>query len=198
MSNKARKPQKAGFPEKAHPAVSQTTAQQQGHANAQPNGGGASEVAGQAHNESEPHWGDPTRSQVRRDTSRRERLMGIVWLSIGALFTLFVSVLYIGSRITIGSASIPFPWTIAFATVMMLVISKTSLLWTDNRLVAGIPLAVWMIVFIVLVLWPALPLGGDTLVPSSIWSLGLMIAGMMGGAKPLLGSNPSASASVKL
>ena len=49
----------------------------------------------------EPNWGHPTKSQARKDTTRAERISGIVWLSIGALFGLFISVLYIGSRLSL-------------------------------------------------------------------------------------------------
>ena len=41
----------------------------------------------------EPNWGHPTKSQARKDTTRAERISGIVWLSIGALFGLFIRVL---------------------------------------------------------------------------------------------------------
>lgn len=134
---------------------------------------------------SEPNWGHPTRSQVRRDTSRAERIAGIVWLTIGALFCLFVSVLYIGSRVTIGSVNLPLPWTILFAGLMLYVLSKTALLWTDNKLIAGIPAATWLAGFVILAAWPALPLGGDMIVPASLWAMLLMIAGMIGGGFPL-------------
>lgn len=133
----------------------------------------------------EPNWGHPTKSQVRRDTTRAERISGITWLTIGSLFLLFVCVLYVGTRISVGSVSIPFPWTIIFGGFMLYVLSKTALLWTDNKLVAGIPLAAWIVGFGVLAAWPTLPFGGDVLVPSSIWAVGLMFAGLVGGMWPL-------------
>ena len=109
---------------------------------------------------SEPHWGDPNRSQVRRDTTRRERIAGIAWLSVGAAFGLFVSVLYLGSRISIGEVSIPLPWTILFAGVFNWIITKTALLWTPNKAIAAIPTWIWLAGFIALLMWPALSSSG--------------------------------------
>lgn len=134
----------------------------------------------------EPNWGHPTKSQVRRDTTQAERISGIAWLTIGALFCLFVCVLYIGTRMTFGSVNIPVPWPILFAPFMLYVLSSTALLWTENKLIAGIPLAAWVGGFVILAAWPALPLGGDTVVPGSLWSMLLMIFGMVGGSLPLL------------
>lgn len=134
----------------------------------------------------EPDWGNPHKSQARRDTTRAERISGIAWLTIGGLFCLFISVLYIGTRLSLGQASIPVPWTVVFAFFMNRAITKTALLWTDNRMVAGIPMWVWISGFVVLAAWPTLPFGGDTLVAGSIWALALMIAGAIGGMWPLL------------
>ena len=135
--------------------------------------------------EDEPNWGNPEKSQVRRDTSKAERISGIVWLTIGALFCLFVCVLYVGARITVGSLNLPFPWTVIFATFMLYVISSTALLWTENKLIAGIPLAAWVFGFVVLTAWPALGMGGDVLMPGSLWSIALMLGGIAGGFWPL-------------
>src|SRR5699024_12548462 len=83
--------------------------------------------------QSEPHWGDPNRSQVRRDTTRRERIAGIAWLSVGAAFGLFVSVLYLGSRISIGAVSIPLAWTILLSGVVNWLLTQTVLRRTPSR-----------------------------------------------------------------
>lgn len=136
----------------------------------------------------EPNWGHPEKSQVRTDTSRGERIAGIVWLTIGSLFGLFISVLYVGVRLPVGDSSIPVPWVVIFAFGLNFVISKVALLWTPNRLISGIPLLAWIIGYVVLSAWAFLPLGGDTLVPSSLWSVLLMISGMLGGMWPLLPS----------
>lgn len=134
----------------------------------------------------EPNWGHPTKSQVRRDTTRAERVWGIVWLSIGALFGLFISVLYIGTRITIGDVHYPLPWTLLFAPWFNRAITKTALLWTNNLAIAAIPAAVWVMGFVILAAWPTLPFGGDTLVPSSMWAMLLLIAGTAGAVWPVL------------
>lgn len=134
---------------------------------------------------------------MRTDTTRSERIAGLVWLSIGALFCLFVSVLYIATRVTVGEWSVPLPWPIIFSAILNYALTTTALLWTPNRLVAAIPIGVWTLGFVVLAMWPALPLGGDTLVPSSPWSVGLMIAGMMGGMWPLLPRFPIEDSTVE-
>ncbi|HIW90082.1 MAG TPA: hypothetical protein H9870_00200 [Candidatus Corynebacterium avicola] len=130
----------------------------------------------------EPHWGDPERSQPRRDTTRSERVAGIVWLSVGAVVSVLLAVLYLGSRVTFGSVSVPFPWPLVVAPWFNYVLSKTALLWTDNRSIASIPLWTWLAGYALLLFWPALPgTGGDTVVASNIWSLLLLPAGAFGG-----------------
>lgn len=146
----------------------------------------ASTAAGAKAPVDEPDWGNTNKSQARKDTTRAERISGITWLTVGALFCLFVSVLYVGVRLPVGDSSIPFPWTVVFAFFMNRAITKTALLWTDNRMIAGIPVWVWIFGFVVLAAWPALPFGGDTLVAGNIWALALMISGAIGGMWPLL------------
>lgn len=138
----------------------------------------------------EPHWGDPNRSQVRRNTTRRERTAGITWLCVGALFGLFVSVLYQGTRITIGEVSIPFPWTIIFAGVLNWIITKTALLWTPSKSIASIPMWTWLAGFLLLLMWPSLSGSGDTLVPSSLSTFGLLTVGLLCGTIPVMFINP--------
>lgn len=137
--------------------------------------------------DAEPHWGDPGRSQVRRDTSRSERVAGIVWLSVGAVVAVLLAALYMGSRITVGSVSVPFPWPVVAAPWFNYVLVKTALLWTDNRRVAAVPLWVWLAGYAVLLLWPVLPLtGGDTILAGTVWSLLLLPLGAAGGGWALL------------
>ncbi|HEY4598055.1 hypothetical protein, partial [Corynebacterium sp.] len=112
--------------------------------------------------------------------------------SVGAAFGLFVSVLYLGSRISIGEVSIPFPWTILFAGVFNWIITKTALLWTPNKAIAAIPTWIWLAGFIALLLWPAISSSGDTLIPQSIATLGLLAAGLLGGAIPVMYIDPTA------
>ncbi|RAV32172.1 hypothetical protein, partial [Corynebacterium heidelbergense] len=125
------------------------------------------------------------KSQVRRDTTRAERIAGLVWLTIGAIFCLFICVLYIGTRIGVGGTSIPFPWPIVFAALFNAALTKTALLWTPNQVIAAIPVIVWFLGFILIAALPTLPLGGDTLLPSTLWTILLLTAGLAGGAWPL-------------
>ncbi|MEL4163044.1 hypothetical protein [Corynebacterium bovis] len=135
----------------------------------------------------EPHWGDPDRSQVRRDTSRGERIAGIGWLTVGALASLAIEVAYLGTRVTVGDTPVPLPWTVLLAAVANYVLVTTALLWTPRKAAAGVPLTVWLIGFLALVFWPALPgTGGDTLLGGSVWTLVLMVAGLLGGGFPLM------------
>lgn len=135
----------------------------------------------------EPDWGHPERSQVRRDTTRSERTAGIVWLSVGALAAVFLAALYLGSRITVGDMSVPFPWPVVAAPLFNYVLVKTALLWTENRQVATVPLWVWLAGYGLLLVWPALPFtGGDTILAGTVWSLLLLPLGAAGGGWALL------------
>lgn len=135
----------------------------------------------------EPHWGDPARQQVRRDTTHRERVAGIVWLCVGALAACFLAVLYLGSHLTIGTAAIPLPWPLVATPWFLIVLTRTALLWTSNRAIATIPLWTWLGGYFLFLLWPALPgLGGDTLLGSTLATLLLLPAGLAGGGWALL------------
>ena len=134
---------------------------------------------------SEPNWGKPGISQARRDVTRAETIRGITWLSLGMLFGLFVEILYVGTRITIGDMLIPIPWTIVFAFFFNRAVSNIAKLWTDNSLVAAIPLIVWLSGFMVLLAWPVVGITADQLVPQSLWSILVLIAGAVGAAWPL-------------
>lgn len=134
---------------------------------------------------SEPNWGNPMKSQPRRDVSKGETIAGIAWLSIGILFGLFIEILYVGTRIAVSGVAVPIPWTIVFAVVFNLVISRTARLWTDSLTVAGIPLLVWSFGFILVTLWPSFGITQDQLTPQTVWSILVFIGGMAGGTWPL-------------
>ncbi len=137
-------------------------------------------------NTPEPHWGHPEKSQVRTDTSRGERIAGITWLTVGSLFCLFICVLYVGARVEVSGRSIPTPWPVLFAPWFNLKITRTALLWTKNIAVAGIPIVVWFLGFLLLIMWPELSGGaGPTFLPATIWTMLMLIAGMAFGAWPL-------------
>ena len=134
---------------------------------------------------SEPHWGNPNKSQARMDTTRSETIRGITWLCIGALFGLFIAVIYAGTRVTVGDVDIPIPWTILFAGWFNWVISRTAKLWTDSHVVAATPIGVWALGFVLVTAWPSLGITDDQLTPQTVWSILVFIAGLAGGAWPL-------------
>lgn len=137
----------------------------------------------------EKHWGDPDRSQPREDTSRGEKIAGISWLCLGAAISLILEVIYLGSRITLGGHSYPFPVTIIIAALFNYVLTKTAKLWTDKVRWVALPLIVWTLLYFIAVAYPALPgTGGTTWFMPDIFGILLMLAGIMGGAWPVMAS----------
>ncbi len=134
----------------------------------------------------EPHWGDPNRSQVRKDVTRGEVVVAIVWLSVAALASLVIEIVYLGARIQVGDLSVPVPWVLVLAYVMNLILTNTALLWTSHRGIAAVPLVVWIIGLGLVLLWPAIPGGGDTAMGPWIRTSLLITAGAVGGFLPLL------------
>ncbi|WP_075728382.1 hypothetical protein [Corynebacterium aquilae] len=109
----------------------------------------------------------------------------MVWLGIGSLISVLLEVIYLGTWWTLpGGVTVVAPFTIVIAFLFTMVLSKTALLWTNNRLVAGIPLWVWLLGYLALTFSSAL--SGDTLVPSDVRSIGLLLAGLAGGGWPLV------------
>lgn len=131
----------------------------------------------------EEHWGDPNRAQPREDTTRKERIAGIAWLSIGALFGLFICVIYLGTQITVAEVHYPLPWPILFAPLFNNAISRTAKLWTDSLAIATIPMAVWLVAVLLIAAWPAV--GSGLLMPTNLWALLMMFCGFIGGVWPL-------------
>jgi len=69
----------------------------------------------------------------------------------------------------------------------MVVLTRTALLWTDNRNIASAPLWTWLVGYLVLVFWPALPgLGGDTILGGTVMTLLLLPLGLLGGGWALV------------
>ncbi|MBV7295044.1 hypothetical protein KRX51_03815 [Corynebacterium sp. TAE3-ERU12] len=134
---------------------------------------------------SEPHWGDPSRAQVRQDTGRGERIGATVVLSVAALAALIIEVVYLGTYLTVWGVTVPMPWTVVMAYFMNLIITNTMLLWTTNRTVASIPLYVWVAGFVLVFFWAFLPAGGDVALAGVLRPLALLIAGIAGGGWPL-------------
>ncbi|WP_080795623.1 hypothetical protein [Corynebacterium pacaense] len=129
--------------------------------------------------------GERNKSFIHRGLGRGEVLGGLLWLSLGALISVMLEVIYLGTWITLpGGALIPFPYTILVAFLFNIVLTRTSMLWTDSRAVAATPLLVWVAGFMALSLWTLS--SGDQLVPSTMRSILLLCAGVSGGIWPLL------------
>lgn len=133
----------------------------------------------------EKHWGDPDRSQPREEFARGEAATGIAWLSVAALVSLVLEVVYLGARIDVGGISIPVPWTIVAAYVFNLIITRTAMLWADRRNIALIPMWTWIAGYVFLWFWTALPFGGDQVMGEWARTLLLLVAGIVGGGWPL-------------
>ena len=133
----------------------------------------------------EKHCGDPDRSQPREEFARGEVATGIAWLSVAALVSLVLEVVYLGARIDVGGISIPVPWTIVAAYVFNLIITRTAMLWTDRRNIALIPMWTWIAGYVFLWFWTTLPFGGDQVMGEWARTLLLLVAGIVGGGWPL-------------
>lgn len=125
---------------------------------------------------------------IHRDFSRGEAIGGLFWLSLGALISVVLEVIYLGTWVTLpGGQQIAFPYTIVIAFFFTMVLSRTSVLWTDRKLIAAIPLFVWLAGYLAMLLWPAFT--GDQLLGSNIRSVLLLAAGIAGGVWPLIKNN---------
>lgn len=125
------------------------------------------------------------KSFIHRGLSRGEVIGGIFWLSLGALVSLLLEVVYLGTWITLpGGTAIAFPYTIIIAFFFNMVLTRTSMLWTDNKPVAAIPLFTWVLGFAVLLVWPLAV--GDQLIGSTMRTVLLLFIGLTGGIWPLV------------
>ncbi|MEZ2189446.1 hypothetical protein [Corynebacterium sp. CCM 9204] len=126
-----------------------------------------------------------TERYIYREHTVGETAVGLAWLSLGALLSVLLEVVYVGTRITLPAGQIiAFPFTLPIAFGFTLVLSRTALLWTQNRAVAGIPLGVWLVGYLALLLWPEVT--GDVLVAQTLSGAALLLAGTMGGGWPLI------------
>ncbi len=125
------------------------------------------------------------RSFIHRGLSRGEVIGGIFWLSLGAVISLMLEVIYLGTWITLpGGTQVAFPYTIVIAFFFNMVLTRTSMLWTDIRSVAAIPMFVWVFGFAFLLVWSVV--FGDQLVGSNIRTVLLLFVGLAGGIWPLV------------
>ena len=76
--------------------------------------------------------------------SRAEAIGGLMWLSVGALLSLVLEVVYLGAHITMpNGVRIAFPLTVIVAWWFNKVLTKTARLWSSSFLIAAIPLLVF-------------------------------------------------------
>lgn len=121
---------------------------------------------------------------VYTDHSKGEIAFGFLWLSLGALMSVLLEVVYLGTWITLpGGDRIAFPYPILIALLFNGVLTKTARLWTDRLGVVLVPLGVWIFGFLALTFWVGFT--GDILVGSNPRSLMLLAAGLVGGLWPL-------------
>lgn len=121
-----------------------------------------------------------TERRYHQDFSTGEMVVGLFWLGLGALISVLLEVVYLGTWI----GGIAVPYTIPIAFLFNMVLTKTALLWSDNRAVAAVPLYVWTAGFLILTFWVGVT--GDQLVGSNIRSILLLFAGIAGGGWPLI------------
>lgn len=121
-----------------------------------------------------------TEKHTYSNHTKAEVAFGLMWLSIGALISVLLEVVYLGTWI--GGVAVPYTIPVAFFFTMVL--TKTALLWTKKTALALIPLWVWLGGFFLLTM--AEGLSGDQLVGSNIRSILLIFAGVAGGSWPVM------------
>ena len=123
----------------------------------------------------------PTRQPAvqRLYRTRGEAIAGIAWLCLGAIISMFLEVIYLGTWMF----GVAVPYTIPIAFFFNMVLTRTALLWTKNPYLALIPLWVWLGGIILIAF--TFSFTGDQLIGSNIRSIFLMVAGALGGSWPL-------------
>ncbi|MFP7366057.1 hypothetical protein SFC07_09830 [Corynebacterium callunae] len=129
--------------------------------------------------------GARNQSFIHRNLGRGEVIGGIFWLSLGALISVLLEVIYLGTRVTLpGGTSLAVPYTIVLAFLFNMVLTSTSMLWARHWLAIFIPLFTWIVGFFALLLWNAVV--GDQIVPANIRTVILLFAGLAGGIWPVV------------
>lgn len=116
---------------------------------------------------------------VRDDFSRSEAVSGIVWLSLAGALSALMEAVYLGATVY----GVPFPLAVPAAAWFNSVLTRTARLWNRNSAVALIPSAAWLGCIFLLMF--AVPGTGATLVPTSVFTLALLAAGVAGAVWPL-------------
>ncbi|SDS22531.1 hypothetical protein [Corynebacterium timonense] len=117
---------------------------------------------------------------VRDDFSRGEAVGGLVWLSVGAALSALLEVVYLQATIF----GVPFPLSVVIAALFNAVLTRTARLWSPNPAVALVPFFVWMGTLFLLMF--AVPGTGASLVPHSLLTMLLLLAGSAGAVWPLV------------
>lgn len=126
---------------------------------------------------SSPHV---TERHTYRGFGRGEQAFGLFWLCLGALVSVLLEVVYLGTWI----GGVPVPYTIVIAFLFNMVLTRTGLLWSKNFAVALIPAYAWTAGFFILTMWVGVT--GDQLVGTNLRSILLLLAGLTGAGWPLI------------
>ncbi|APT92825.1 membrane protein [Corynebacterium phocae] len=112
-----------------------------------------------------------------------EKITALVWLSLGAVMSLLLEVIYLRARLPLGGGhTVAFPITIAVAFAFNMVLTKTARLWSSHPAIGAVPLSVWTVGFCGFFL--AGDLGSVQALGASAWAAGLFMAGILGGVWP--------------
>lgn len=122
---------------------------------------------------------------IRTDVSRGEIVGGLIWLSVAALVSVLLEVVYLGTWVTLpGGTKLALPYTILVAFFFNRVLTRTALLWHRSPVVAAVPLYVWGAGFLAFMM--GVGVTGDQLLGNNIRSVLLLFAGGAGGLWPLV------------
>ena len=78
----------------------------------------------------------PAVQRLYRTATRGEAVAGMAWLCLGAIISMFLEVIYLGTWMF----GVAVPYTIPIAFCFNMVLTRTALLWTKNPYLALIPL----------------------------------------------------------
>ncbi|GAB3939619.1 hypothetical protein [Corynebacterium tapiri] len=120
----------------------------------------------------------------RSEFSTGELISGLSWLGVGAIASLILEVVYLGTWLHVGQVALPFPWTIPVAFGFNMVLTRTARLWSERPVLAAVPLIVWCVGFFILLMWPAVT--GNQLLGTNMRVVVLLMAGIAGGMWPLI------------
>ncbi len=127
---------------------------------------------------------DRSRTRIRTDVDRGEKVSAMVWLGAAAFFSVLIAVVYLGTEITFpGGVAVPLPWPVLGAAWFNAVLTRTAKLWSTHIAVVLIPLATWCVGYLLFLVGPAVT--RELLVGNNILAIALLVAGTMGGLWPV-------------